>query len=202
MATLSQLSSEPSDRPREASHYQQLLDAWRRVRERWPASPEETGRDTLLYAVCLVFFYKGQTDYPDVEDAPRLLQALTHCSDLDLDNEEECEAALHDLCELPGVRPPRASALLHCLNPDRFPIVDRNAAGALCGWAERRMGWPEAVPIRRFRPEDMTRGVLPYLDYRRVLLALVAASKGALTLRQVEYGLYSAGRLRKDVTGL
>ena len=200
MATLSELRKTSAGRPRDKSHYQQLLDAWGRVRKRWPSSLQEAGRDTLLFAVCLAFFYKGQTEYPDVEESGALLTTLTRCARLDPRNHDDCAVALRQLLDLPGVRLARASVLLHCLHPDQFPIVDQNAAKALCDWAESEVGWPDGVPGPAAAAGEATQKATAYLDYRHALLGLARAS--GLSLREVEFALYNAGRLGKPVTGL
>ena len=202
MTKLWELCKEPVKRPRDSSHYHRLLEVWRDVRCRWPENPSEAGQESLLWATAAAFFYKGQTDYPDGEDAVRLVQLLTCCRQLDPSKDEGWEAVLSDLDRLPGVGIPRASVLLHCLFPEHFAIVDQKAAGALCGWAERGVGWPRAVSPPGFKPGEMTQDGRAYLDYRRTLLELVAISGRAMTLRDVELALYLAGPSGEAITGL
>jgi hypothetical protein len=89
--------------------------------------------------------------------------------------------------------------------PNSFPIVDVNAAKALCNW---RDGWPERVSRPNCKPEEMTASAAGYLEYRRVLLDLVKASRRTpgreMDLRQVELALYvSRARVAKEaITGL
>lgn len=200
MPTLTRLSSCCSDRPRDASHYKQLLSVWSSLGDRWPASPADAGSGSLLYAVALAFFYKGQTDYPDTEDAPVLLAALQRCAEVDPGDEVRVAQAVEQLSNLPGVRLARASVLLHCLHPTEFPIVDRNAAHALEGWARSGAGWPEPVQRPQCSAYRMTVAAAGYLEYRRLLLAL--ADLSGLSLRQVEFGLYNANRKGEPVSGL
>ncbi len=191
-------------RERDPQQYRNMLAVWQRVRERWPRSAEEAGAETLLYAVALAFFYKGQTDYPDFDQAEELRGALSRCAGLDPRGESSCAEVLAELLRFPGIRLARASVLLHCLHPAEFPIVDRNAAAALCAWAETGTGWPEGVPRPTASAADMTGKVSGYLEYRRVILSLVAASQGRLSVREVELALYTTGRAHppKTVTGL
>jgi hypothetical protein len=202
MATLAELSRKDARRKRDTRQYECLRELWERVQGSWPSTPEEAGKHTLFYAVSLAFFYKGQTDYPDLAEADKLYALLTRCAHLYPGNEAECAQLLQELDALPGVGIARASTILHCLHPDGFPIVDRNAATAVCKWAGDTVEWPREVTPPTADATHMTQDVQAYLDYRRVLLALTAASKGRLTLRQVELALYNAGREDKSVTGL
>jgi len=200
MATLTELSKLPADRTRDESHYEQLLAVWRGLRESWPTDTAEAGSNSLFYAVSLAFFYKGQTDYPDLGEAAELLDALSQCLQLDPRDEKRCEEALTRLDSLPGIGLARASTILHCIHPDQFPIVDQNAAGTLCKWADTGPNWPDDVTRPTCKSGKMTQDPRAYLEYRRVLLAL--AAKSGLTLRQVEFALYNAGRKDQRVTGL
>lgn len=80
--------------------------------------------------------------------------------------------------------------------------MDRNAATAVCNWSERPTNWPDGVPHPTAKAVKMTEDPRAYLEYRRILLALTAVSNGKLTLRQVEFALYNAGRKDERVTGL
>jgi len=198
MPTLRELAQ----KHRELAHYEQLLSAWAPFRGRWPSSPQELGRGSLLYGVSLAFFFKGQTEYPDVDQVEQLLAALRQCAELDPRNEEQCEAALTRLDRLPGIGLARASTILHCLHPDDFPIVDHNAVNALCEWTHS-LDWPRQVPSLTWSATKLTEDPRAYLEYRRILLALTAASNGELNLRQVEFALYNAGRTKgEEVTGI
>jgi len=203
MATLTQLKQEQPARGRDRKHYDLLLAAWRRLRNSWPETPQEAGNGSLFHALSLAFFYKGQTDYPDLDQAEEVHALLARCAHLNPRDDAATAQLLQELDAVPGVGIPRASVILHCLYPRDFPIADVNAASALWKWyAVTKTGWPDNVPPPTAKQADMTTDVKGYLHYRRVLLALVEASKGRLTLRDVEYGLYAAGRLGKDVTGL
>jgi len=201
MPTLSTLAAPSPASPREKRdllHYKQALAVWRGVRESWPTDTAKAGSNSLFYAVSLAFFYKGQTDYPDLGEAAELLGALRQCLQLDPRDEKQCEEALTRLDALPGIGLARASTLLHCLHPDEFPIVDRNAAETLCKWRDSPY-WPEGVLCPTCEFSQMTQDARAYLEYRRVLLAL--AAKSGLTLREVEFALYNAGRKGETVTG-
>ena len=204
MALLRDLCRQWVRRRGDEHHYTHLLAVWHDIGRRLPSSNAEADHHFLLWAIALAFFYKGQTDYPDDKSATDLTEILGRCFQLDPGpaHDGAWEAVLNELDALPGVGIPRASVLLHCQFPEHFPIVDQRAAGALCGWAQHGMGWPLSVSPPSSKPVEMTQDARAYLDYRQALLALVAASAGAMTLRDVELALYQAGPSGGAITGL
>ena len=200
-------------RPGDAEHYQRLIAMWGQTRGRWPADAVQAGDGSLIHAVFLAIQYKGQTDYPDGDNTERLLNLLTRCSRLDSESDAECEGLLEAFDHVPGIGLARASVFLHCLYPGSFPIVDVNAARALCDWCARskeggKGKWPAGVRKPSFEAKQMVSLPAAYLDYRKVLLALVDAAKDLsdppLTLRQIEFALYKSrsNRRHEMITGL